>query len=422
MNVQTIIGGRRARSATRSMASIKASSLLGISEFMFFFRPTFLNLSAIVRIPFFSYLLMLVNAGILVPFVIYALVRPKKVLKADSVALILFNALFFFLTLTFNPDYSQLFFSRSAFRNGLNVNIYDKIFNVFTSIHVAYVLFRSDDSHKHALDILMLCGRAKFVLLFWQFLFPVDYMAFGYDIALAAMFLFSSYINRKNKIDLILSIVAILEGLFFGNRGCVLGFAALVLIHVFVLEKRRITWKKTAIIVGAAAGYFLLSSEEVVSALMNWLGVHGFSSRTLQMLLSGEVAVDSSRMNIWNKCWEAITQHSILYGYGAYGDRSILWGGQYYAHNLILEVLLDFGVLFGLLFMGIALYYLIKGWKKADLPGKTLIAALGAYAIIKLLISSTFWYEPTLYAMLALCVTAARRKRQPQRRMNPPAR
>lgn len=68
------------------------------------------------------------------------------------------------------------------------------------------------------------------------------------------------------------------------------------------------------------------------------------------MFLSGDITSDNGRDAIYALAAGAVKTMSFL-GYGAFGDRQFItpyyyWG---YCHNIILELIIDFGWLFGII-------------------------------------------------------------------------
>ncbi len=392
-----------------SVLKVTPSLLIGLSEFAFLIRPSVVNSSIVASYSLFKLLVVILNALIIVPLVLYALVKIKSIAKFDILFLIVFNCLFFLLTLWINPSYDRLYFDSHTF-NGGSMDIYSKIFNLYSSAFVGYVLVRVDGDNEHFCNVLVLSCRVKFFISFWQFSLQEDYMSFGYEMAMIAIILLASYFVQRKKVDLVFSVLSIIEAVLFGSRGSIWGFFVYFVFVSFVIEKKVITWKKTVLILTVIISYIFLSSNSFVMWLLAKLDAKNLFSRSLQIFISGDYAIDSARSNIWQKCISAIRNHNIFYGYGAYGDRAVLWNGNYYAHNIILEVILTFGLFFGIIFIGIFIYYLLCAYKKSDLPNRLFISACACYALCRLFISSSFWYEKILFILIALCINKAKQR------------
>ena len=387
----------------KSVLTITPSFLIGVSEFAFLIRSSVVNSLILASSSLFIYICAAMNALIIIPLILYAICTYNKAIKIDAIFLIVFNCLLFWVTLQLNPTYSSFYFD-SHTSNGGGMDIYTKIFNLFSSAFMGYLLVRADENNDHFYYVLVLSCRVKFLLSFWQFRMQEDYMSFGYEMALIAVVLLASYFTQKKKLDLLLSVVSIIEGVIFGSRGCILGYLTFYIFASFVIEKKAITWKKTVIIAGGFLTYILMSSNAFIAWLVTKLDSANLSSRSLQIFIAGDYTKDSARSNIWHECIQAIKNHSIFYGYGAYGDRYVLWNGRYYAHNIVLEVILTFGLLFGIIAIGIFVYYLLHAYRKGEFLDKVFISACACFALCRLFISSSFWYEKILFILIALCV------------------
>lgn len=395
----------------KGVLSITPSFLIGISEFAFLFRTSVVNSLILSSSSIFIYICAVMNALIIVPLVLYVIWMHNKAIKFDVIFLIVFNCLLFWGTLQLNPAYSSLYFD-SHTGNGGSMDIYSKIFNLFSSAFMGYLLVRIDENNDHFYRVLVLSCRIKFLLSFWQYRMQEDYMSFGYEMALIAVVLLASYFTEKKKLDLLLSVVSIIEGFAFGSRGCIFGYLAFCVFASFVIDKKVITWKNTAIIAVGFLAYILMSSNAFIAWLLTKLDSLNLSSRSLQMFISGDYMNDNARLNIWQECINAIRNHSIFYGYGTYGDRYVLWNGRYYAHNIILEVILTFGLLFGIIAIGIFVYYLLHAYRKGTFLDKVFISACACFALCRLFISSSFWYEKILFILIALCVNKVKEKKE----------
>lgn len=97
-------------------------------------------------------------------------------------------------------------------------------------------------------------------------------------------------------------------------------------------------------------------------------------------------------------------------GIGLMNDRNLL--GGLYTHNLILEILLSFGVFFGGVIL-LAIFYLIfKAYQKTKNTDLfPYMCIFFSCTIVKLMISGSFIAEPLLYMFFGFCVSSIRRSR-----------
>ena len=149
----------------------------------------------------------------------------------------------------------------------------------------------------------------------------------------------------------------------------------------------------------------ILFSEDILIFVNNILNSSGVSSRFLSNLLSGSFFNGNARITLWTQAIDLIKENPL--GYGAMGSREalsdIIVAG--YPHNVILEILLDFGVIFGFFLISFFVVYTIKILfvdrknKWTDLYLVYFSTACG------LMISLTFWSTSSFWICLAIIIS-----------------
>ena len=135
-------------------------------------------------------------------------------------------------------------------------------------------------------------------------------------------------------------------------------------------------------------------------------------SRNFRLLSEGSLGYDSGRFPIWQACFDAILQHPLL-GNGSQGDRAVSLnqlGEASYAHNIVIELCVDFGVIAGvliylwLLYIGFRMLFRCQNrdWRALFLP-------FYVFSMIQLFLSGTFYESGYLLAsvMIYLAYTSA---------------
>lgn len=156
-------------------------------------------------------------------------------------------------------------------------------------------------------------------------------MSFSYGCLLPMIVLYS----KKKLFPTLVSFFLFLSVVAIGSRGSAVIFIAYLIVDFFV-SKRKGRW--AVLVLG-------LLFVAMLPLFEDYLGSVGLHSRTITMLNEGEITNDTGREHFYSECLDAIMNHP-LFGIGLFGDRVLLDGS--YCHNIIIEVLLDFGVLFGL--------------------------------------------------------------------------
>ena len=113
----------------------------------------------------------------------------------------------------------------------------------------------------------------------------------------------------------------------------------------------------------------------------------------------------NSRTVLKEKTLDAISENPV-WGYGIMGDRVVLGT---YCHNIFLELLCDFGVVLGTLFI-VALVAIIfiairKTWKTEYF---FFVSGMIIAVVVKLMFSNSYIVEPDFFFMLGISIAASR--------------
>lgn len=343
--------------------------------------------------------------------IVYMVSVPQNICW-DGILLVLAAAAFFYVTLMIHPEYA------SRFEDALHEGRYSAraVFRYGAGIYFYYMirLFRHEDEEK----LYKLYKAVAFTILFfdiWALNTETDEhrMTFGYQMEMAAIILMMQYLReRKKKGDLILSLFTILLGILYGSRAIIIGYVIFIVLYFFWnghIDRRQ--GMIMALGVLAALAY---SSQTVMTLIYNLFASHGINSRTLYYIAQGDIlAVDQARQNIiWPTLIEKIKDMPLFKMYGAFGDRYFLASRWPYAHNIVLEMLLTFGWILGVLFIAWMVIQLIKVIRKnKDLNGLMTIA-FGSFALCRLFFSSSFWMEPYFWGFIAMLVNCAAKRKQ----------
>lgn len=124
------------------------------------------------------------------------------------------------------------------------------------------------------------------------------------------------------------------------------------------------------------------------------------------MLLQGEIADDNNRSRIYETAIQMI-RNGGLFGYGAYGDRYVIGNIAFvgYCHNIILEILIDFGILLGGIFCLRMFYASIKIMFFAQEKEWGDIYMILFVSVTKLFLSGSFWYSEAFWGALAVWIS-----------------
>lgn len=352
-----------------------------------------------------------------VPVFLLCVYKPRKYIKPDVVLLYVGIALFFYITLIIHPEY-EYYYKREIY------GIWPHVFIPYRGIY-AYLFIRLANSAEKIIKYMKISGWLMFLDFGYQIItalrrgywygvagndqdakMPYS-VSFGYEVLpFALVFLYGALKHRK-PVDILGTVISIAMILAGGSRGPIFCIALFLVLYVMVELKE--TRHKGLIITGiASAGAIVfLLYEKILLFVAELVSKFGLSSRFITSLVEGEIADDNGRQGIWEAAINMIAENP--FGYGAYGTRHVIYykivAG--YPHNIILEILVEFGVIIGGLLICVFIWNILRilftksrnNWIQAFLPFLCTTSAL--------MLSLTYWSVPSFWATLAIGVNCA---------------
>ncbi|SDJ24620.1 O-antigen ligase [Lachnospiraceae bacterium G41] len=238
------------------------------------------------------------------------------------------------------------------------------------------------------------------------------YMVYGMRLLLPTVLLGYYYLQERKKMYFFLMIISMILILLYGNRSALIisVFCFLLQLLLFIESKRRlIRIAEIILILGAGLLLFYVDALNVLVIFLESIGV---SSRTMSLFNSGfDMAINNNgRLTIWGNCIQAISQKP-WFGYGIGGERNLsLLGSNYvsrmggvYAHNFVFEILLDFGIIFGSIILGIIILKSLKICiRKKHNEMTIMFTVLIISTALKLTFSSSIWSDLDVFICLGL--------------------
>lgn len=230
------------------------------------------------------------------------------------------------------------------------------------------------------------------------------YMEFSYALLPFVCLSFARYYDSKNRLYLLLFAAGEAEMLAYGCRAALLCSVLFVVLVEFMDYKRHKTQLFLFILVIAV---IVLSFDTIISYLVS---VDLFSnSYFLKNLVSGDLFEHSTRVEIYDNCERRLSTMGLEIS-GLFGDRA--YCGSVYPHNIIYEVLMQFGWILG---SGILLYYLIL-LLKAVSHSDTRIVVLFFFCCIfcRFFVSDSYLQNGQFWIMTACIISISKLKSLPQ--------
>lgn len=280
---------------------------------------------------------------------------------------------------------------------------------------LGFVLFRTIKSWSSFINILFVFAPFAILIgiyiLFFTSVTTLDrsetyitYMEFSYAL-LPFVCASYAYCHSKKRIGgLIMYIVGIAEMLSFGCRGalvCALFFA--ILLSFGISSQRK--WM------------FITLLLIVVIAAFNLDSIFGFLSRfslfedsyVLRKALEGDVFQHESRNEILLNCENRLSSMGIKIS-GLFGDRP--YCGSVYPHNIIYEILMQWGWILGSFLLLLLAIVFVKGYMR-DSVSRMVTIFFGCAALGRFFVSDSYLNNGLFWIMIAcmLSVISTKDKR-----------
>lgn len=265
------------------------------------------------------------------------------------------------------------------------VNDYEKLLKYFSFFSVfAFLLFGNDP----------LDGYPLFA----------DYMEYGFRLVLPAFLgVFIGFHYFKIKWMLFFEILIFVSIVFFANRSSLMAvilFICLYFIYNSSNKKKLFLYKLLPLFV---IGLYIYSNIVfILNFLVDFLDKHDYNSYALSkyvesIVFGDDESVFSGRELIWSQAIDLINQNPVFgHGLGYFQSKYI-----YYSHNILLDMLMFFGII-GLLFFVILFVRSINCLINAKGSFKLFALLFFCLWFPKLLFSSVFFEEISFWCFLVL--------------------
>lgn len=346
-----------------------------------------------------------------------AFLKSPKIKYLWGISVIFFCAVIFMVSYLIHPEYENAMFYMPSW------NIWNSVFTFSSGIFACLFFQMFDDAN----TLRRYLKYAGYLILIWCIFRISSAIAKGgfyrtmengsvsmntYDMLLGYRLLFVSIIfgvefQKESKnvrfIYIGISIVTFILMIIYGSRTATVSFIVFwILKSVFCKGKEKSNkriFKIVFMLILSLLIYIILTNEVILTYFKNILENIGINSRILDSMIEGSITLDKGRESIWINAWKMILENPII-GNGVYADRYIF---GIYCHQIILEVLLNFGVFAGTLII----LFLI--WNSCNIllkcknsEWKLLFILFLSMVIIRLNVSSSFWNDTNFWACLII--------------------
>ncbi|MBR4200089.1 MAG: O-antigen ligase family protein [Oscillospiraceae bacterium] len=251
-----------------------------------------------------------------------------------------------------------------------------------------------------------------------------SHMSWSYGVLMVVSVLSIMAIREKKKILFVPVGIGLIGILLYGSRGSIVCYAIGAALYILFGERKQLELKKVVIILLALIFVAFVFSDLGASAVEMLAQRTGIKSRfitTYLNMMQGDKSMDSEsngRDRIWALVLGMIREKPL--GYGPMGHRNaiyrigIKWG---YSHNLFLDWLAEYGVLFGSLAIFGLLFMIVRLFRKSNEPIERMLLILIITVSCEMLFSGYYWIHFGIWSILALYVNHFKDRWQQQRQL-----
>ena len=239
------------------------------------------------------------------------------------------------------------------------------------------------------------CSLFMYIAIIMGYIRYWGYQTFGvYFMPLPIIMFYSALKNNKlfDKVLLIINTILV----FLGGRQSVFVVTITFLVLFYFIKRPSPTKNVLFVFSGITIVFlYIILSESIFQALSD-LGIY---SRTLESINSGTFFSFDTRFSIYYKSLNIIKTNGNRIS-GLFADRLYLRemaGWITYAHNFFLEVLIDYGIIFGTIIISIFLLKISITLFKVKEERKILFFVIFSLGFIRLLVSNSFAIAGTFY-------------------------
>lgn len=353
----------------------------------------------------------LANAIVPCLIIIFCLLSAKYLIRVNSIwTWAIFFSIFFLLTATY-------FFGSKVSVEGIE-NFLPQILS-----SVPYVLVGAGMNYRRDFTLLTIVSWLNIITsIIYQFYFmdsgrqvSDDMMGTAYNLLPNIVICFLSAFQRRLLLSWIVGTLGVFMLFVCGTRGAVVSLLAFFALYILL---KLLRGGKNIIKIAVIVGCIALICTTYFTTFFEYAAELGFGTRIYDQLMGHTEMTGSGREFMHIISISAIKEQD-LFGHGIMGEQALyvgIVGKNTYPHNIILEILLQFGVLIGGIIIMMAFYLPFKAYKVnvmcGDTDGAMFVVALGTAIYMNLMFSYTFWTTPFFFFIIAFFIHEIREKKK----------
>ena len=344
--------------------------------------------------------------GIFFSLLLLTFLIEKNSFKIDMLLIPLFVLLVFYITSLVHPEYANLIFTNDA------TSIFNTIFVYNTGI-AYYVILRLEDNPNRLLNKLFYAAFIVWIsftirsgLSYFGIVTTLssdgDNHAYGYAFLFSMIMFFYRFKATKKFSNLIIFIISLVQIVLYGSRTAFISAILFALLYMLFLEKKRKFRNKAFIISFLSIIVLILTSDYFAKLIYGFLISIGFQSRTLDLFISGDgITLDGGRLEMYEQAISFLKSN--FWGLGIYWDRYYV--RFTYVHNIVFEMLLDFGWILGTIILMLLVISSCKMFVSRNENWKKIFILFFCLTFIRLTLSYSFWIDSNFWALIAIFVS-----------------
>lgn len=266
---------------------------------------------------------------------------------------------------------------------------------------------------------LLLVSWVLIIMVYTGFIDTVqnNYMKIAYDITLPISILGYLAISDKKFSSYFWFITSTAALFFIGCRGAFVVVVVFYVIALFIIGEHN-TKAKIATIIGFL--FIIIFFDEILYIAGSFLSSIGYDSRIIAKA-SSNMLFSSNGREIIQTGVLTYAQNNSFKPFGLFGDRYLtgaLIGASSYMHNIVLEFIIDFGIIMGIILFSMLIIWMLYSFKKGDKAYRHILVLFFSLSIIKLMFSTSYLIEDSFYCFLGILIAGiSLRCNQVQRHM-----
>ena len=236
-------------------------------------------------------------------------------------------------------------------------------------------------------------------------------MGLSYYMLFSLIIFTENFIEHYNIIDFLKVLTSFILIILLGARGPIFCFGAYYFLKKYNFKERLSIGNIVSKIFTLIVIVVLLFNYRYFLKIIYEFFYNNFNirSRTIELLIN-DIYHSSGRDIIYSNMVANIKTHPLL-GVGIAGDRAIMGDSALYAHNIILEILVSFGIVIGSMIIILLFFLMTFAIIKSNVKMYNIIIIWISIGFISLLFSESYLREINFWIMLAILIKVSKGKR-----------